>query len=144
MSTAAHVPLGAALLLVPTGASIPTAVAAPTDAAAPIAPRVERISTAADGTQADGGSSAASLTPNGRFVAFRSSATTLVPEGVTHSGTCSRVRDLRTGADRTIADTAAAGTGAVSDRAVTFTSSAPDLVPADTYAVADIFLSHTH
>ncbi|MFE5817165.1 TolB family protein [Streptomyces sp. NPDC056479] len=83
------VSLGTALLL---------ALTATTAAAAPHTPRVERISTAADGSQADGASSAAMITPNGRFAAFRSSATNLVPEGVTHPGTYSYVRDLRTGA----------------------------------------------
>ncbi|MEU9170199.1 protein TolB [Streptomyces sp. NPDC048420] len=61
------------------------------------APRTERVSTAADGTQGDGASSAAVTTPDGRFVAFRSSATNLVPEGITHPGTYAYVRDLRTG-----------------------------------------------
>lgn len=92
MSRAARVSgvsLGAALLL---------ALTATTAAAAPHTPGVERVSTAADGTQADGASSAATTTPGGRFVAFRSSATNLVPEGVTHPGTYSYIRDLRTGA----------------------------------------------
>jgi hypothetical protein len=60
------------------------------------APRTERVSTAADGTQGDGASSAGVTTPNGRY-AFRSSATNLVPEGVTHPGTYSCIRDLTTG-----------------------------------------------
>ncbi|GHH15751.1 hypothetical protein GCM10018780_57450 [Streptomyces lanatus] len=81
------VSLAAALLL---------ALTATTAAAAP-APHTERISTAADGTQADGASTAAMITPNGRFVGFRSSATNLVPEGITHPGTYSYIRDLRTG-----------------------------------------------
>ncbi|NNN31733.1 protein TolB [Streptomyces sp. S3(2020)] len=82
------VSLSAALLLTLT---------ATTAGAEPHAPRVHRVSTAADGTQADGASTAATTTPNGRFVAFRSSATNLVPEGITHPGTYAYIRDLRTG-----------------------------------------------
>lgn len=80
--------MAAALLLALTGT---------TASAAPPAPHVERVSTAADGTQGDAASSAAHTTPNGRFVSFRSSATNLVPEGITHPGTYSYIRDLRTG-----------------------------------------------
>ncbi|MEU6348771.1 protein TolB [Streptomyces sp. NPDC047072] len=61
------------------------------------APRTERVSTAADGTQGDGASGGAVITPNGRYLAFRSSATNLVPEGITHPGTYAYIRDLRTG-----------------------------------------------
>ncbi len=68
-----------------------------TAGAAQHAPRTERVSTAADGTQGDGASSAAVTTPNGRYIAFRSSATNLVPEGVTRPGTYSHIRDLTTG-----------------------------------------------
>ncbi|MEV3914218.1 protein TolB [Streptomyces canus] len=85
MSGAAACLSGAALLVAFTGTT------------ASAAPHVDRVSTAADGTQGDKASSAAVTTPNGRFVAFRSSATNLVPEGITHPGTYSYVRDLRTG-----------------------------------------------
>ncbi|NEB03080.1 protein TolB [Streptomyces sp. SID13726] len=78
--------LGAALLVALTGTT------------ASAAPHTDRVSTAADGTQGDGASSAAFTTPNGRYVSFRSSATNLVPEGITHPGTYAYVRDLRTGA----------------------------------------------
>lgn len=96
MSRAAACLLGTALLLALTGT---TAGAAPHTPQAPHAPRagVERVSTAADGTQGDGASVAATTTPNGRFVAFRSSATNLVPEGITHPGTYVYIHDLRTG-----------------------------------------------
>ncbi|MEV6485325.1 hypothetical protein [Streptomyces sp. NPDC051576] len=67
--------VGAALAVL-LGLSVPqTASAAPGNHGDDI----RRISTAADGTQADGASGAASVTPNGRFVAFRSSATNLFP-----------------------------------------------------------------
>ncbi|WP_329281436.1 protein TolB [Streptomyces sp. NBC_01451] len=68
-----------------------------TAGAAQHAPRTERLSTAADGTQGDGASSAAVTTPNGRYSAFRSPATNLVPEEVTCPGTYSYIRELTTG-----------------------------------------------
>ncbi|MGW3285744.1 TolB family protein [Streptomyces sp. NPDC001002] len=80
------------------GTAVLLALTAPTASAAPHAPRVERVSTAADGTQGDGASATALTTPDGRHVAFRSAATNLVPEGVTHPGTYAYVRDLATGA----------------------------------------------
>ncbi|QEU91608.1 TolB family protein [Streptomyces kanamyceticus] len=62
----------------------------------PPAPRTERVSVAADGTEADGASGAASLSGDGRHVAFRSDAENLT-EG--HQGPYDYgfVRDLRTG-----------------------------------------------
>ncbi|WP_229695530.1 hypothetical protein [Streptomyces lacrimifluminis] len=86
--TVSGISLSTALLLAFTGT---------TAGAAQHAPRTERVSTAADGTQGDGASSAAVTTPNGRYIAFRSSATNLVPEGVTRPGTYSCIRDLTTG-----------------------------------------------
>lgn len=88
MSRATACLLGTALLLALTGT---------TAGAAPHAPKVDRVSTAADGTQGDGASVAATTTPDGRYVAFRSSATNLVPEGITHPGTYVYIRDLHTG-----------------------------------------------
>ncbi|MEU6374646.1 protein TolB [Streptomyces sp. NPDC046909] len=95
MSRAVHV--SRAALAASSGAVLLLALTGTTAGAAPPAPRVERISVAAYGTETDGASSAAVTTPNGRFIAFRSSATNLVPEGITHPGTYSYVRDLRTG-----------------------------------------------
>ncbi|MER7485656.1 hypothetical protein ABTY20_07020 [Streptomyces sp. NPDC126497] len=57
---------------------------------------VERISVAADGTQADGGSAGASITSDGRRVVFSSSATNLTADGTT-GGERVYVRDRRTG-----------------------------------------------
>ncbi|MEU0946625.1 protein TolB [Streptomyces canus] len=76
---------GTALLLAFTGT---------TAGAAQHEPRTERIGKAADGTQGEGASSCAVTTPNGRYVAFRSSATNLVPERATHPGTSSSIRGL--------------------------------------------------
>lgn len=87
MSRAAHVSgicLAGALLLTPTGT---------TATAAPHGPRVERISTAADGTQADGPSYEAALSADGRSVAFTSRAAGLGCAPFM----CLRVKDLATG-----------------------------------------------
>ncbi|WP_078894426.1 hypothetical protein [Streptomyces sp. NRRL S-1022] len=60
---------------------------------------VERISVAADGTQADDNSAGASITPDGSRVVFSSSATNLTPDGTT-GGDRVYVRDQRTGQTR--------------------------------------------
>lgn len=62
------------------------AAAEPSPASGPAgghATGVERISVAADGTQADGHSSHASITPDARHVVFSSSAKNLTPDGTT-------------------------------------------------------------
>ena len=71
------------------------ATAPDTQAAAPVAP-VERVSVAADGTQGDGDSLAPSVSADGRYVAFESIATDLVP-GDTNGRRDVFVKDLRTG-----------------------------------------------
>ncbi|MEU7583006.1 protein TolB [Streptomyces sp. NPDC041068] len=73
-----------------------TALPAASAHAAPPAPRVERVSVAADGTEADGASDGATLSGDGRHVAFRSDAENLT-EG--HQGPYDYgfVRDLKTG-----------------------------------------------
>ncbi|ATL30716.1 hypothetical protein KY5_5698 [Streptomyces formicae] len=77
-------------------AALGAAVSPATAQAAPPAPRAERVSVAADGTEADGASGAASLSGDGRHVAFSSSAENLT-QG--HQGPYDYgfVRDLRTG-----------------------------------------------
>ncbi|MFE1288472.1 TolB family protein [Streptomyces sp. NPDC058751] len=57
---------------------------------------VERISVAADGTEADGGSGGASITPDGRHVVFTSSARNLTADSATGSDQVF-VRDRRAG-----------------------------------------------
>ncbi|MFE0134191.1 WD40 repeat domain-containing protein [Streptomyces sp. NPDC059037] len=88
MSTARRVSLSALLT-----AALGTTVL---PAAAHAAPQVERVSTAADGTEAEGASGAASVSGDGRYVAFRSDAENLT-EG--HQGPYDYgfVRDLKTG-----------------------------------------------
>lgn len=85
MSRAAACLSGAALLLAVTGT---------TASAAPHAPRTERISTAADGTQADGPSSGAAISADGRHVAFTSTAPSF---GCARFTPCLLTKDLTTG-----------------------------------------------
>lgn len=73
-----------------------------------------RLSTAADGTQADGPSLGVSLSANGRYAAFGSAATNLVP-GATNGVADIFVKDIRT-------------------------SAATNLVPRDTNKAVDIFV----
>ncbi|WP_142142670.1 PD40 domain-containing protein [Streptomyces sp. SLBN-31] len=113
-----------------------------------------RASTAADGTQADGPSVGASLSADGRQVAFTSTADNLVP-GDTDGVADVFVKDLATGAvtrvslgaDGAQADGAqadGASTAASLDahgRRAAFPSTATNLVPDDTDGVADVFVS---
>lgn len=110
-----------------------------------------RVSTAADGTQGDGASSAASLSGDGRRVVFVSAATNLVP-GDTNGVADVFLKDLRTGAIQRVS-TAADGTGpdgpatggtSLSDRRVAYSSQATNLVPDDTNGVVDIFVRRLH
>lgn len=96
MSTARRVSLSALLVGALGTAALPAAAqAAPHEPPKP-GPTVQRVSVAADGTEADGASGAASVSGNGRYVAFRSDAENLT-EG--HQGPYDYgfVRDLRTG-----------------------------------------------
>jgi Tol biopolymer transport system component len=103
MSTRHSVPygvsLGSALLFALTALAVPSATAAPHHP-----PRAERVSVAADGTEADGASTAATTTPDGRHVAFQSRATNLVNDGPVRPGSHAYVRDLRTGTVTRIRD----------------------------------------
>ncbi|MFE2522535.1 TolB family protein [Streptomyces mirabilis] len=106
-----------------------------------------RVSTAADGTQADGVSSAASLSADGRRVAFVSAATNLVP-GDTNGLADVFVKDLRTGtvervsvaADGTEADRPAVGSTSLGDHRIAFSSAATNLVRGDTNDTVDVFV----
>jgi Tol biopolymer transport system component len=105
-----------------------------------------RISVASDGTQADHHSSEASISDDGRFVAFRSLATNLVP-GDTNGRADIFVHDRATGqtvrvsqpavgeSDGNSAAPAISGNGAW----IVFESDATNLVAGDTNAARDIF-----
>jgi Tol biopolymer transport system component len=82
---------GAALVTLLCSATVPG-----TAAAAEPVPHPHRISVAADGTQADGDSMSPSVSADGRYVAFESDATNLVP-GDTNGRRDVFVKDVRTG-----------------------------------------------
>ncbi len=105
-------------------------------------------STTADGTQANGVNNGASISDDGRYVAFASYATNLVA-GDTNNTWDVFVKDLQSGA-LIHANTAADGTQAngwtsipsisADGRYVTFASAATNLVPEDTDNTPDIFI----
>ncbi|HEY3305674.1 MAG TPA: hypothetical protein VGL70_19285 [Candidatus Binatia bacterium] len=109
----------------------------------------QRVNVATGGAQAMGGHSFyPSITPDGRFVAFLSDATTLVPKDTNNSWDIF-VHDRQTGAtervsvasDGTQADAGSARPSLSADgRYVAFESGASNLVPDDTNGVVDIFV----
>ncbi|MGW3101729.1 hypothetical protein [Streptomyces sp. NPDC001100] len=80
--------LGAALLLALSGAAVPA------DAAPHRPPGAERVSTTADGGQADGSSADAAISADGRSVVFASTAPSFGCAGYFN---CLRLKDLATG-----------------------------------------------
>jgi Tol biopolymer transport system component len=107
-----------------------------------------RVSVATGGAQANGNSDSPNISPDGRYVAFTSAATNLVP-GDTNGTTDIFVRDLQTGTtSRESVDSnglqanGSSSAPAISrgGRFVVFVSAATNLVPGDTNAVSDVFL----
>ena len=108
---------------------------------------LERVSTAGDGSEGDGASLRASISADGRHVAFDSAATNLI-DGDTNGAADIFVKNLRSGAV-TRASTDASGveaSGASLDAslsadgsAVAFVSFANNLVTGDTNSISDIF-----
>jgi Tol biopolymer transport system component len=109
-----------------------------------------RVSVAAGGVEADGGSGLASLSADGRYVVFTSYATNLVP-GDTNGwedvflrdlvlGTIERVSLATGGAQANYG--ASSETATISDdgRSIAFVSYATDLVPGDTNGTTDVFV----
>ena len=106
------------------------------------------MSVASDGTQADGGSESPAVSADGRFVAFESVASNLVP-GDTNGAFDVFVHDRQTGTT-TRANVASDGTQANSGavrpsisgdgRFVSFDSTASNLVPGDTNGFIDVFV----
>lgn len=86
--------LSAAVVVCAVTAVLPGAAVAGTAGVSTVG--VERISVAPDGTQGDGDSVGASITPDGRHVVFSSSALNLAP-GTTTGGDKAFVRDRQTG-----------------------------------------------
>ncbi|MGE3841966.1 MAG: IPT/TIG domain-containing protein, partial [Vicinamibacterales bacterium] len=107
-----------------------------------------RVSVTSGGGQAAGDSYAAAVSADGRFVAFQSTAANLVSgdtNGVSDvfvhdraTGTISRVSVSTGGAQGT--DGSAEPSVSANGRFVAFTSSAGNLVPADTNGVEDVFV----
>ncbi|MEW2394663.1 hypothetical protein [Streptomyces sp. NPDC046862] len=75
---------------------LPTAASAAAGAADTGGAGVERISVATDGAQADDNSTGASITPDGRYIVYASSATNLAP-GATETNPRVYLRDQRAG-----------------------------------------------
>ena len=108
----------------------------------------ERVSVASDGTQADRSSVYTSISADGRYVAFMSDASNLVP-GDTNGWEDIFVHDRQTGITERVS-VASDGTQTDSDsfcpsisadgRYVAFVSEAWNLVPGDTNWVSDIFV----
>src|SRR5208337_1533246 len=118
-----------------------------------------RVSVASDGTQANVSSHDPEISPDGRYVAFDSAASNLVPDDTNAStdpfrnGTDVFVHDMLTGSTTRVSvasdgtqgdDGSSVGGGGAAfssdDRYVVFTSTATNLVPDDTDGVADVFV----
>jgi Tol biopolymer transport system component len=109
---------------------------------------IERVSIDNNGTEGNGGSYSASISPDGRYVAFESSANNLVP-GDSNNFLDIFVYDRQT---NTIERVSVADNGTQSNnnsdytsisfdgRYITFQSQATNLVPGDTNGVSDIFV----
>ena len=136
-----------ALLLV----SAAAAAIAGWPAAATAAGKLTRVSVGIGGAEANGGSGGATISANGRLVAFTSAASNLVL-GDTNSASDVFVRDLQAGTTErvSVATGGAQGNGDSGDfyapsmsadgRFVTFRSAATNLVKDDTNRYADIFV----
>jgi Tol biopolymer transport system component len=107
-----------------------------------------RVSVASDGTQGNAGSATASISADGRYVAFMSDASNLVP-GDTNAAKDVFVRDTVTGTTKLIsvaADGPHGGYGSyrpvlsADGRYAAFYSDSPSLVPGDTNGAFDAFV----
>src|SRR5205814_1700648 len=108
----------------------------------------ERVSVDSAGNQADGESASPALSADGRYVAFSSSATNLVP-GDTNGQSDVFVHDRQTRITERVsvdsagnqADGESASPALSADgRYVAFSSSATNLVPGDTNGQSDVFV----
>jgi Tol biopolymer transport system component len=108
----------------------------------------ERVSVDSSGTQAIGASFEASISSDGRFVAFNSRASNLV-SGDTNSRLDVFVRDLQTGTTQRVSvDSSGTQANGISyspsissdGHFVAFTSDARNLVPSDTNSQLDVFV----
>jgi len=99
------------------------------------------VSVRPDGVSGSKDSNAATISADGRYVAFVSQSKELVPEGRVHHVNALYVRDLHTGVTRRVNSGNVKGFPTISDdgRYVSFGDSASSLVPGDTNRVADVF-----
>ncbi|MFL6073207.1 MAG: TolB family protein [Mycobacteriales bacterium] len=113
-----------------------------------VAGTTERVSVAGDGTQGDRPSRGSALSADGRYVAFSSSATNLVP-GDTNGTDDVFVRDRIAGTTERVSVPVGGGQAAgpstgwaisADGRSVAFGSAAANLVPGDTNGAPDIFV----
>ena len=119
-------------------------------AAQPAPGRTTRVSVATNGVQGNGTSSWPSVSADGRFVVFASSAASLVPEdtnGVDDvfvrdraTGTTTRVSVASDGTQANGPSSSGLTTISGDGRFVAFSSSATNLVPGDTNGVRDVFV----
>ncbi|MCL5107597.1 MAG: hypothetical protein M1401_01725 [Chloroflexi bacterium] len=107
-----------------------------------------RASLGTGGAQADGASLTADISPDGRYVAFQSSATNLVA-GDTNGAADVFVRDLQAGQTSRVSLSSGGGQASASSASpslsrdgkyVAFASPAAELSPGDTNGYADIFV----
>jgi len=110
--------------------------------------RTTRVSIASGGRQANGSSDFAVLSSNGRYVAFSSNASNLVPGDTNHAPDVF-VRDRAKGTTQRISVSSRARQGnreseqsaiSADGRYVAFESGSSNLVPGDTNATTDVFV----
>ena len=110
--------------------------------------RTERVSVGPNGAQGNAGSASPALSADGRFVAFGSDATNLVP-GDTNGEADVFVHDRRTGTTERVSVGPGGGQGngesfspslSADGRFVAFQSYATNLVPGDTNNTSDVFV----
>jgi len=132
------------------GLAVPVALVSVAIAAAPVcaAPGTELVSIGIADAQADGGSGHASISADGRFVAFASEATNLVA-GDTNGHFDIFIRDRVAGETRRVSigiadaqadDWSDSPSISADGRHVAFESEATNLVAGDTNEVWDVFL----
>ncbi len=108
----------------------------------------ERVSVASDGAQADESSSAPDISADGRFVAFQSTATNLVPEdanaeedGFVHDRFIGSTERVSVASDGTEANGSSASPALSAEGSVVvFRSAASNLVPGDNNPYPDMFV----
>ncbi|HEY3267722.1 MAG TPA: DUF642 domain-containing protein [Armatimonadota bacterium] len=139
---------GEGYVILASAATVAEAESTPFSLGAAGLPYLERVSVSPSGAPANAGCGAASVSQDGRFVAFTSAATNLVAG---HSGTLADVfvRDRLLGVTECVSTSVSGGAAngdsaecsiSADGRVVAFRSDASNLAAGDTNAVADIFV----